>query len=158
MCRVFWNLGASTSWNPQGLSRPVMGLLCFYQSLSTGNWVRETCTELVLIDIAFLILFNWADPNPVMPRFIFHLKQETTNAVPSVNDTKCDTPSWLEVFRTIILKIQVIWNVKPCHLVQWLTFQRTIVSSYSGSSSASRVLERHMCAKLPMKPWRQRSQ
>jgi hypothetical protein len=25
------NLGASTSWNPQGLSRPVMGLLyCFY--------------------------------------------------------------------------------------------------------------------------------
>ena len=27
MCRVSWNLGASTSWNPQGLSRPVMGLL-----------------------------------------------------------------------------------------------------------------------------------
>jgi len=30
MCRLSWNLGASTSWNPQGLSRPVMGLLCFY--------------------------------------------------------------------------------------------------------------------------------
>ena len=27
MCRLSWNLGASTSWNPQGLSRPVMGLL-----------------------------------------------------------------------------------------------------------------------------------
>jgi hypothetical protein len=26
-CRLSWNLGASTSWNPQGLSRPVMGLL-----------------------------------------------------------------------------------------------------------------------------------
>jgi hypothetical protein len=25
MCRLSWNLGASTSWNPQGLSRPVMG-------------------------------------------------------------------------------------------------------------------------------------
>jgi len=24
------NLGASTSWNPQGLSRPVMGLLYLY--------------------------------------------------------------------------------------------------------------------------------
>jgi hypothetical protein len=24
------NLGASTSWNPQGLSRPVMGLLCLH--------------------------------------------------------------------------------------------------------------------------------
>jgi len=23
MCRLSWNLGASTSWNPQGLSRPV---------------------------------------------------------------------------------------------------------------------------------------
>jgi hypothetical protein len=31
MCRLSWNLGASTSCNPQGLSRPVMGLfyLCF---------------------------------------------------------------------------------------------------------------------------------
>ena len=27
MCRLSWNLGASTSWNPQSLSGPVMGLL-----------------------------------------------------------------------------------------------------------------------------------
>jgi hypothetical protein len=27
MCRLSENLGASSSWNPQGLSRPVMGLL-----------------------------------------------------------------------------------------------------------------------------------
>jgi len=27
MCRLSWNLEASTFWNPQGLSRPVMGLL-----------------------------------------------------------------------------------------------------------------------------------
>jgi hypothetical protein len=27
MCWLSWNLGASDSWNPQGLSRPVMGLL-----------------------------------------------------------------------------------------------------------------------------------
>ena len=30
VCRLSWNLGVSTSWNPQGLSRPVMGLLYFY--------------------------------------------------------------------------------------------------------------------------------
>ena len=30
MCRSSWNLGASTSWNPQGLPRPVMGLLYLY--------------------------------------------------------------------------------------------------------------------------------
>ena len=28
MCWLSWDLGASTSWNPMGLSRPVMGLLC----------------------------------------------------------------------------------------------------------------------------------
>ena len=27
MCRLSWNLGALTSWSPQGLSRSVMGLL-----------------------------------------------------------------------------------------------------------------------------------
>ena len=27
ICRLSWNLGASTSWNPQGLYRPVQGLL-----------------------------------------------------------------------------------------------------------------------------------
>jgi hypothetical protein len=34
LCRLSWKLGASTSWNPQGLSRHVMGLvyllLCSY--------------------------------------------------------------------------------------------------------------------------------
>jgi len=30
MCRLYWNLGASTSRNPLGLSRPVMGLLYLY--------------------------------------------------------------------------------------------------------------------------------
>jgi hypothetical protein len=29
ICWLSWNLGASTSWNHMGLSRPVMGLLCY---------------------------------------------------------------------------------------------------------------------------------
>jgi len=36
MCRLSWNLGASTSWNPQGMSRPVMGL--FYL---VGNEIQK---------------------------------------------------------------------------------------------------------------------
>ena len=32
-CWLSWNLGASISWNPLGLSRPVMVLLCFLMSL-----------------------------------------------------------------------------------------------------------------------------
>jgi hypothetical protein len=35
MCRLSWNQGASTSWNPQGLSMPVMGLL--YLLLAHSN-------------------------------------------------------------------------------------------------------------------------
>jgi hypothetical protein len=34
ICWVPWNLGASTSWNPHGLSRPVQGLLCFHASIT----------------------------------------------------------------------------------------------------------------------------
>ena len=37
MCRMSWNLGASTSWNPQGLSRPVMGLLYLF-TCESGHW------------------------------------------------------------------------------------------------------------------------
>jgi hypothetical protein len=33
ICRLSWTPGASTSWNPQGLSRPAMGLLYFALSL-----------------------------------------------------------------------------------------------------------------------------
>jgi hypothetical protein len=35
MCWLSWNVGASTSWNPQGLSRPVMGLLHLYHMISS---------------------------------------------------------------------------------------------------------------------------
>jgi hypothetical protein len=30
ICRLFWNLGASASWKPQGLSRPAMELVYLY--------------------------------------------------------------------------------------------------------------------------------
>jgi hypothetical protein len=34
MCRLSYNLGASTSWIPQGLSRSVLGLLYLYLTLA----------------------------------------------------------------------------------------------------------------------------
>jgi hypothetical protein len=37
MYRMSWNLGASTSWNPQGLFRPVMGLLYLYLTMHLNN-------------------------------------------------------------------------------------------------------------------------
>jgi hypothetical protein len=43
MCRLSWNLGASISWNPQRLSRPVMGLLyLFYCYIYSNNsWIMD---------------------------------------------------------------------------------------------------------------------
>ena len=44
MCRLSWNLGASTSRNPQGLSRPVMGLLYVYPVAETLSGVQASST------------------------------------------------------------------------------------------------------------------
>jgi hypothetical protein len=41
MCRLSKNLGASTSWSPKGLSRPVMGLLYLFTNLSILNKGNE---------------------------------------------------------------------------------------------------------------------
>ena len=37
VCHLSWNLGAWTSWNPQGLCRPVQGLLYLYQPLEFSH-------------------------------------------------------------------------------------------------------------------------
>jgi hypothetical protein len=40
MCQLIWNLGTSTSWNPQGLPRPIQGLLIFYLYHSITWWLH----------------------------------------------------------------------------------------------------------------------
>ena len=42
MCRLSWNLGASTGWNPQGLSRPVMGLLYLSIYINSARTSQKT--------------------------------------------------------------------------------------------------------------------
>jgi len=41
MCRLSWSMGASTSWNPQGLSRPVMGLLYLFFFLTSASHIMS---------------------------------------------------------------------------------------------------------------------
>jgi hypothetical protein len=48
MCQLSRNLGASTSWNPQGLSRPVMGLLYLYIGWGRLNLWRINITWSIL--------------------------------------------------------------------------------------------------------------
>jgi hypothetical protein len=52
MCRLSWNLGSSTPWNPRGLSRPVMGLLYLLCIL----WRTPQHTEEVNIHVYWNIL------------------------------------------------------------------------------------------------------
>jgi hypothetical protein len=40
MCQLSLNLAASTSWNPQVLSRPVMGLLALNYCYSVMHYIR----------------------------------------------------------------------------------------------------------------------
>jgi hypothetical protein len=50
MCRLSRNLGASISWNPKGLSRPVMGLLYLYLDLviMSDSRVQTCCVKPLL--------------------------------------------------------------------------------------------------------------
>ena len=48
MCRLSWNLGASTSWDLQGLSRPVKGLLYLYL----------TCIDILTATVSFFLTEN----------------------------------------------------------------------------------------------------
>jgi hypothetical protein len=50
MCRLFWNPGASTSWNPQGLYRPVMELLYLYFHLHKYPSFYLILSHLNLVD------------------------------------------------------------------------------------------------------------
>ena len=47
-CADSWNLGASTSWNPQGLSRPVMGLLYLFYMVLSGWLILSICITCII--------------------------------------------------------------------------------------------------------------
>ena len=53
MCRLSWNLGTSTSWNPEGLPRPVMGLLYFYVYYECAYCLETYLFSFALREILF---------------------------------------------------------------------------------------------------------
>jgi hypothetical protein len=59
MCRLSRNLGASNSWNPVGLFRPVMGLLYLY----------ITETEKIIIIIIIIIIIQSLDWHYMVRRY-----------------------------------------------------------------------------------------
>ena len=72
ICRLSWNLRASTSWNPQGLSRPVMGLLyllpfCDEGLYNTSFLGRRRISHWVLYSLSQTTGWEFA----LLPAFIF---------------------------------------------------------------------------------------
>jgi hypothetical protein len=53
MCQLSRNLGASTFWNPQGLSRPAMGLVYLFEHLSWYH-VWHPVVVYVLINSSYM--------------------------------------------------------------------------------------------------------
>jgi hypothetical protein len=65
-CRMSWNLRASTSWNHQGLSKPVQGLLYVFTVLKTGSViVRFEVLTALLSGFGGLEVACW----PLIPKF-----------------------------------------------------------------------------------------
>jgi hypothetical protein len=61
-----WNLGASTSWNPQGLSRLVIGLLCFTSILvKIGQKKKDNSQEYLWRNLTVIGLCNWVRLYPL---------------------------------------------------------------------------------------------
>jgi hypothetical protein len=54
ICRLSRNLGASTSWKPKGLSRPVMGLLYLY--MLCIRLADLTATILIVVILVILVV------------------------------------------------------------------------------------------------------
>jgi hypothetical protein len=78
MCQLSRNLGASTSWNPKGLSRPVMGLLYIYYLhlisvllYKPGNSQITSLTSLFGSSVRGLNYGHWSDTE--CPNQQFHI-------------------------------------------------------------------------------------
>ena len=75
MCRLSWNLGASTSWIPQGLSRPVMGLLYLYLGLYGTHVHVISCTLMRKV-----LPRNWQ---------LLTLREDRLQRISPSSDSKC---------------------------------------------------------------------
>jgi len=83
-----WNLGASSSWNPQGLSRPVMGLLYLYllyiHSCKESTSSFESCKNVFMEKFANDILIH------LLIHGILHQLHVTGPSYPSITQLCCN--------------------------------------------------------------------
>jgi hypothetical protein len=104
MCQLSWNLGASTSWNPHGLSRPVMGLLYLYRirinimCLQARLWYKPRLILFMRICQRLMIVLN----------ILVHVQ---VGLVGSWRDIIFTSSKWPGN-----LLLLTLW---PCHYMEW---------------------------------------
>ena len=106
MCRLSRNSGASNSWNPKGLSRPVVGKLFYFSFFNLSILiVRVTCVSLT----SFI-------PTQKNATSFHRLVQN----LPTLNSTMCRSP--VPNFNKIIYICIYICVCKQLFFVSFLTF------------------------------------
>ena len=124
ICRLFWKIGASTSWNPQDLFRPVMGLLYIYL-LYFCQSLRSLKEGLVCV-----YLSNWL--RKVSPLFLYFLRTSNQQCVCSMTSAfgyrcsrqlraECFTP-WSPI---LVLVNYLNPECKPWNFFGWIGFKKS---------------------------------
>jgi hypothetical protein len=141
MCRLSWNLGASNSWNPHGLSRPVMGLLylCFLQ-LTVGQYCKALCfltniksrekwhSSLIsrcTSECNFPIFFRGCSREHPKTCFAFLPVETPVKAVPAMSGV---ANGFWDAFWNLILNLLFLWGGKRTNsnLLSYLTFKNLV--------------------------------
>jgi hypothetical protein len=108
MCRLSWNLGASTCWNPQGLSRPAMTLLYLYL-------YKRFCDPIVLVSqITLYLHFSFITINVSTPPTALDLITLPIwgKALHSVNSS--------QICKFVFFMLTFFWKFEPCYNLRWI--------------------------------------
>ena len=129
MCRLSWNLGASTSRNPQGLSRPVMGLLF----LITGiNYAVDKPS------------FSKLSKSPIsryqLYRYIHYWRSQVWGIQPSAM-RRCRCVRWRQKVRREVLPLPSRLSCRRWHFLDCLTLKMKAYSLSKRSERQSHILE-----------------
>jgi len=124
LCRLSWNLGASTSWNPQGLCRPVMGL--FYLYLVRFNWNVYVCVCVYVFfsgELCRDVIMDWQGVSSVLTPLSLCLLIDVVR-----NMHRWMTSIKSLSFRVINFSASATWHPSPliCHVIIAVTYKQCI--------------------------------
>jgi hypothetical protein len=105
MCRYSWNPGVSNFWNPQGLSRPVMGMLLLNQVSSLGWRIRMTLLH-VLCGVGLIDVVTWWSQR--LPQFLEIVRRTHARSYKGM----CGTQTHRKSYRSFATRMSQskIWN------------------------------------------------